>query len=266
MIERHNERAGDGHVLGMNQYGDLTADEFKSSRVRARPFAKRNSTRTIGRTWIASLPKEIDWRSKLPPVKNQGQCGSCWAFSTVGAVEGAHAIATGNVVSLSEQELVDCSKENNGCNGGLMDLGFEYVQQHGLETEKAYPYVAQNQKCHAHNGTIQIRGHHDVPTQDPIALQTALAKQPVSIAIEADKSIFQFYQSGVIRVNAGCGTELDHGVLLVGYGEENGTLYWLVRNSWGGAWGDEGYVKLERTTDKSDGVCGLLKQPSYPVV
>merc|ERR1719194_99227 len=211
------------------------------------------------------LAAEVDWRSKLPPVKNQAQCGSCWAFSAVGAMEGAHAIATGSVVSLSEEQLVQCSKVNSGCNGGLMDYAFQYAESTPMVTEDSYPYTSGTgitgscDKSMEEGGAVSVTGFHDVTAdRTGAALKAAIAKQPVSVAIEADKMAFQGYTGGVITGSA-CGTQLDHGVLAVGYGTEDGEDYFLVKNSWGPSWGESGYVKIGQ-----DNVCGILQQPSYP--
>uniref|UniRef100_A0A7S3YVJ6 Peptidase C1A papain C-terminal domain-containing protein n=2 Tax=Lotharella globosa TaxID=91324 RepID=A0A7S3YVJ6_9EUKA len=251
----------------------MTNEEFgkvmKGYRHIERPYLRSQNTAVEGVLDSSETPDSVDWVAKgaVSPVKNQGQCGSCWAFSTTGAVEGIHEITTGELVSLSEQELVDCAGAygNLGCNGGLMDSGFEFVIKNGLCTEKDYSYVAKQGQCEKSKCTaaVKISGYHDVPSRSSSALLQAVAKQPVSIAIEADRSVFQFYSSGVMD-SSSCGTQLDHGVLLVGYGEESGKKYWKVKNSWGASWGQDGYILLGRETGDGAGTCGILLQPSYP--
>merc|ERR1712048_118580 len=212
-----------------------------------------------------NLSDTVDWRSWLPPVKNQAQCGSCWAFSAVGAMEGAHYKATQSVVSLSEEQLVQCSTVNSGCNGGLMDYAFQYAERTPMVTEDAYPYTSGHgvtgtcNKGMEEGGSVSVTGFHDVSAdRSGAALKAAIAQQPVSVAIEADKMAFQGYTGGVITGSA-CGTRLDHGVLAVGYGTEDGEDYFLVKNSWGSSWGESGYVKIGQAN-----VCGITQQPSYP--
>ena len=204
----------------------------------------------------------------VTPIKNQGQCGSCWAFSTTGSLEGAYFLKTGELKSFSEQQLVDCdTKQDQGCNGGLMDNAFDFIKTNkGLCTEESYPYKGVdgtcNKKC-KDDSKATVKTHTDVAANAK-ALMSAIAKQPVSIAIEADQSSFQFYKSGVFN-NAGCGTQLDHGVLAVGYGTLNGTDYWKVKNSWGATWGLNGYILLAKgTTAKPINMCGISQSASYP--
>lgn len=268
---------GHRYTLRVNDFADMTADEFQTThggllvpsleqRWNGLTYLGRHQRRNV------SLPTDVDWRSKgaVTPVKNQGQCGSCWAFSSTGALEGAYQIASGKLVSLSEQQLVDCATSfgEMGCQGGLMDGAFQYAEQYAMCTENSYPYEAAGGNCKASSCSVGIpkgtvTGFKDVAEEDTQALQDAVALGPVSVAIEADKDAFQFYENGVL--SSQCGTTLDHGVLLVGYGTENGEDYWLIKNSWGTSWGMSGYGKLERGKSAA-GECGIKKEPSYPIM
>jgi len=211
----------------------------------------------------------IDWTTKgaVTPVKNQGQCGSCWAFSSTGGLEGQWEIATGSLQSISEQQLVDCSKNggNAGCNGGLMDNSFEWYQTKAAATEGSYPYTGRDGSCKSSGWTTAVpeggvTGHKDISNENAL-LDAVTNVGPISVAIEADQSSFQGYSGGVLTGN--CGTNLDHGVLAVGFGTESGTDYWKVKNSWGASWGMNGYILIERGDNK----CGIADgPPSYPVV
>jgi C1A family cysteine protease len=219
---------------------------------------------------LSDMPDSVDWRDDkmVTPVKDQGQCGSCWSFSATEAVESAWAIANGELFDLSEQELVSCDTVDNGCNGGLMDNAFDYIEKNGLVQNKDYLYTARDGTCElTAEPVVWIGGHQDVKTGNELALKQAVTIQPVSVAIQADQNAFRFYKSGVIA-QEDCGTKLDHGVLLVGYGtDEIDGDYWLVRNSWGTEWGENGYVRLARTDKKVNaGTCGIALQASYPIV
>lgn len=229
--------------------------------------------------YITELDSEVNWVKKggVTDVKNQGQCGSCWSFSTTGALEGAYYVKYGKLPSFSEQQLVDCDNFKNGgkdhgCNGGLMDNAFSWISKNeGLCSEEDYPYVSGTTKqpgvCDNTCSVIEnseVQSFVDVDKNSDDAFMAALMMQPVSIAIEADQKSFQLYKSGVFTDT--CGTNLDHGVLAVGYGTENNIDYYLVKNSWGTTWGDNGYIKLARGSEYNNGKgqCGLLMQASYP--
>ncbi|KAK3149313.1 hypothetical protein QOZ80_3AG0215690 [Eleusine coracana subsp. coracana] len=197
--------------------------------------------------------------------------GSCWAFSTVAAVEGLNKVQTGRLISLSEQELVDCDVGGNdaGCDGGMMDDAFTFIARRGgLASESGYPYRGADGPCRsaaANRRAAAIRGHEDVPRNNEDALAAAVAHQPVSVALNGGADVFQFYGGGVLDGDE-CGTDLNHAVAAVGYGtERDGKRYWVMKNSWGKSWGEEGYVRIRRGSRGGEGVCGLAKLPSYPV-
>lgn len=268
-IVDHNKRANAGEftfVVGVNEFTDLTQAEFKSLYLGANANKKQTNIKTLP---VSDVPATVDWRTQkvVSEVKNQGSCGSCWAFSAVGSLEGLHAIKTGSLVEFSEQQLVDCSQSfgNEGCNGGLMDSAFQYVEKNGIETETDYPYSGSDDTCAASSSKTswKINGFVDVPQNVSSQLQAAIALNPVAIAIEADGFWFQFYFGGIF--NSSCGTELDHGVLAVGYGTENGQKYWTVKNSWGSSWGESGYIRIADNGD-GPGLCGIMMSASYPTV
>ncbi|KAK7605219.1 hypothetical protein V9T40_007077 [Parthenolecanium corni] len=279
-IYEHNKLYEQGLVsfkMEMNHFGDLLHHEFirMMNGYRRDLNLSRVSGENKGSFFMVphnvTVPDVVDWRQSgaVTPVKNQGQCGSCWAFSTTGSLEGQHFRKTGKLVSLSEQNLVDCSKKfgNNGCAGGLMDNAFSYIKANdGIDTEISYPYEAKDDKCRynpAASGATDT-GFIDIPEADEEKLKIAVATVgPVSVAIDASHESFQFYSSGVYHEKRCSTVQLDHGVLVVGYGTENGKDYWLVKNSWGLTWGEAGYIKMARNMSNN---CGIASDASYPLV
>ncbi|XP_010522111.1 PREDICTED: ervatamin-B [Tarenaya hassleriana] len=257
-----------------NKFADMTNDEFKAKHL---GFSKSFLPSEIPENHRHDAPCErgdgpvaVDWRQKgaVTPVKDQGQCGGCWAFSAIAAVEGINKIKTGKLISLSEQELIDCDtgKDNQGCNGGLMETAFAFIKSNGgITTESNYPYKARDNTCDkskAKNHAVTISGYGKVRTNEK-SLQAAAASQPISVGIDAGGYAFQLYSSGVF--NSYCGTQLNHGVTVVGYGEESKKKYWIVKNSWGTGWGEKGYIRMARNVKGTKGMCGIAMMASYPI-
>jgi len=274
LIQEHNLLHDEGvhdFSIGINEYSDLTFEEYQSTLL---GYKMSNATRR-GATFLApnniQVPTTVDWRQEgyVTPIKNQLQCGSCWAFSSTGSLEGQTFKKTGKLVSLSEQNLVDCStaEGNHGCNGGLMDFAFTYIKKNdGIDTEDSYPYEAKNDVCRFRSSDVGATdvGYVDIPHYDEEALMQAVATVgPISVAIDAGHSSFQMYRSGVYYEPKCSSTKLDHGVLAVGYGTYQGQDYWLVKNSWGESWGMNGYIMMARNQNNH---CGIATQASYPMV
>jgi cathepsin L len=274
-IVEHNAVKGQNFTLGVNQFSDLTAEEFKGLYINS-GFKKLEAVGSYGcKTYTSaatSAPVSLDWRQKnaVTSVKDQGQCGSCWTFSSTGASEGAWAISSGKLIDLSEQQLVDCatgvSYGSHGCNGGQMEGADKYLIANGQCSLASYPYTATDDKCKTCSPVAHFSSCSDVKPNDQVSLLNAVSLGPVSVAIEADTRYFQSYTSGILDTSA-CGTTLDHGVLIVGYGTDNGQKYWNVKNSWSASWGEQGYVRILRSDSTNDaGICGIAMDPSFITV
>ncbi|KAL4199868.1 hypothetical protein AMTRI_Chr03g146940 [Amborella trichopoda] len=269
-IREHNQRANSNYTVGLNAFADLTHHEFKIKRLGLCPSILRFSSSNFRSDQKKiDVPSSLDWRDKgaVTNVKDQGSCGACWAFSATGAIEGINKIVTGSLISLSEQEIIDCDTTyNSGCGGGLMDYAFKWVtKNHGIDTEKDYPYREVQGSCikdKAERHVVTIDGHTDIPSNSEDLILQAVAKQPVSVGICGSERSFQLYSSGIF--SGPCSTSLDHAVLIVGYGSKNGVDYWIVKNSWGTSWGMDGYMHMLRNSGDSQGVCGINMMPSYP--
>jgi len=279
-IDAHNKATRE-FTVAMNEFGDLSAKEFAAIFNGAKlpkgvKFEPVKMPQRIAGVDVSALPKTVDWRKKgaVTGVKNQGQCGSCWSFSTTGTVEGQHFLAgQGTLVGLSEQNLVDCSTPEGceGCDGCWPTWAMKYIISNGgVDLEADYPYTAEDGTCHykvADRGAC-IQKFEEIPAGNETALQVAVATVgPISVCIDASQSSFQFYESGVYYSYFCSSTELDHAVLAVGYGTDSTIYgaedYWLVKNSWGTSWGDAGYIKMIRNWDNN---CGIATAASYPVI
>jgi len=255
-------------TLAMNRFGDMTNTEFSKFFLGFKQTSKVTKSAITAR---AGLPASYSWvdQGAVTGIKNQEQCGSCWSFSTTGSVEGCHFIGTKNLVSLSEQNLMDCSysQGNQGCDGGLMTQAMDYIISNGgIDTESSYPYTAQDGTCNynAANAGSTLSSYNNVASGDEGALQTSVYTGPTSVAIDASQSSFQFYSSGVYSDPDCSSSQLDHGVLAVGWGTDSSSSqdYWIVKNSWGTDWGQQGYIWMARNDNNMCGIATMATLPS----
>ncbi|XP_036393808.1 cathepsin L1-like [Megalops cyprinoides] len=281
-IQQHNLEEAQGkhsYKLGMNHFGDLTQTEFQKMMLDFNLASTADTSLPVWNGSVLKAPTEVDWSKKgyVTPVKDQGQCGSCWAFSSTGALEGQVFKKTGKLISLSEQNLVDCSRQygNHGCNGGLMDRAFQYIKDNGgIASEEGYPYTAKENPCSYNKSqeAATCTGYTLLPPGSERYLRDALAAiGPVSVTLNADR--LQFYKSGVYY-DPRCSKEINHAVLAVGYGVswyelENNvssrcpTRFWILKNSWGSDWGNQGYMRLAREHGNN---CGIAIYSIFPKV
>ncbi|KAK4434558.1 putative cysteine protease RD21B [Sesamum alatum] len=278
-VTQHNAKANSSYSLALNALADLTNHEFKAKylglSLSANDLAIRLNSEQVGvdgpdLVKESDLPSSVDWRKKgaVTEVKDQGSCGACWSFSTTGAVEGINKIVTGSLISLSEQELIDCDKSyNDGCGGGLMDYAYQFIiKNKGIDTEADYPYRGREGTCNKDKlkkHVVTIDSYADIPARNEKKLQQAVATQPVSVGICGSEASFQLYSGGIFT--GPCSASLDHAVLIVGYDSKDGQDYWIIKNSWGRNWGMDGYMHMQRNTGNGEGLCGINLLASYPI-
>merc|ERR1711865_1055465 len=300
-IRAQNRMPGATWTAGLNEFTDWSNEEFRARRTGTKkPIASELYTEPILDATVPNgdLPDTVDWRSSLvTPIKNQGGCGSCWAFSATETLESSIAKATGKLLVLAPQQIVSCTPDPNecggkgGCDGATQQLGFNYTISAGISAESSYPYAGVTGTCDQSKikPVAGITGYVTVTPNNYTALATAVAMEgPIAITVAAGK--WQLYSHGVFSggIFGSCGFELDHGVQLVGYGSESGKDYWVVRNSWGAGWGEEGFIRIARFGEGKEpcgidnapgdgivckgntskvtycGECGLLSSSSYP--
>ncbi|KAK3431226.1 hypothetical protein EUGRSUZ_E02718 [Eucalyptus grandis] len=271
-IEDFNSKAtNQSYKVGLNQFSDLTTEEFVSryTGFRATSRSSNSSAATTFKYSTTQVPDSLNWVEKgvVGSIKDQGECGSCWAFAATATVESMLAMKTGKLVDLSEQQLIDCSKQNVGCKWGWTYRAYEYIaQNHGMTYESNYPYSGVEGPCNERAASIavaRLKGYEKIPMSEDLVLQ-AVARQPVSVAIEGASPGFKQYSGGIF--NGPCGETSNHIVVIVGYGKTpDGVDYWLLKNSWGETWGEKGYMRMLRNSGVQGGLCGLVTHATLPV-
>ncbi|XP_020109626.1 fruit bromelain-like [Ananas comosus] len=269
-IETFNNGSGNSYTLGTNQFTDLTNNEFIAQHTGALPLnIKREPVVSFDDVNISAVPQSIDWRyyGAVTPIKDQGSCGSCWAFSAIATVEGIYKIKTGFLLSLSEQKVLDCAV-SNGCNGGQVNKAYDFIiSNNGVTSTVFYPYKGNQGTCAANRvpNSAYITGYSYVPRNDERSMMYAASNQPIAALIDASGNNFRSYQGGVF--SGPCGTSLDHVITIIGYGQDiSGTKYWIVKNSWGMSWGEGGYIRMARDVSSSAGLCGIAMAPLFPTL
>jgi len=278
-INAHNARGDSTYTLGVTRFADMELEEMQRI-MNPRKFKTPAQVAAIKSTFRAAdathgpssepLPTSVNWwtAGAVNPPKDQGACGSCWTFGVAASLESAWKIKTGNLVSISEQQVLDCAwvpNGDSGCDGGFAEQGFQWIMRNGgIATEKSYHYLMVDGYCRAHDQSarVVVKGYVNITGGEP-GLQSAVAKNPVAVAINASLKDFYFYFGGIYNNPACDPNNRDHEVTAVGYGTENGQDYWLVKNSWGVIWGEKGFVKMSRNRSNQ---CGISSEARYPLV